>query len=80
VAEARRSLEIYFHFYTTGRIHESLGYQTLQEVYYKDRRLRKTLQQLNQGRHLYTKFNPLFCLDNEKGLKVRYNIIYLKPA
>ncbi|MFQ5427455.1 MAG: transposase domain-containing protein [Thermodesulfobacteriota bacterium] len=34
----------------------------------------RQLQQLNQGRLLYTKYNPLFCLDNgEGGLRARAN-------
>lgn len=37
VAEARRSLERYFHFYNTERIHESLGYKTPYEIYVKER-------------------------------------------
>lgn len=42
VAEARQSLARYFHFYNTERLHESLGYQTPREVYYKERRLKET--------------------------------------
>ncbi|MHC4687008.1 MAG: integrase core domain-containing protein [Planctomycetota bacterium] len=33
VKEARDSLTTYFHFYNTERIHESLGYRTLYEIY-----------------------------------------------
>jgi putative transposase len=36
VFEARRNLEKYFQFYNTERIHESLGYQTPYEVYFKE--------------------------------------------
>ena len=35
--QARRSLERYFHFYNTERIHESLGYKTPYEIYVKER-------------------------------------------
>jgi putative transposase len=35
VADARRGLERYFHFYNMERIHESLGYQTPHEIYYE---------------------------------------------
>ena len=34
VADSRRGLERYFHFYNTDRIHESLGYQTPHEIYF----------------------------------------------
>lgn len=34
VSEARRSLEKYFQFYNTERLHESLGYRTPYEVYF----------------------------------------------
>lgn len=37
VREARSSLERYFHFYNTVRLHSSLGYMTPHEVYFKDR-------------------------------------------
>jgi putative transposase len=36
VSEARRSLERYFHFYNTERIHEALGYRTPYELYFKE--------------------------------------------
>ncbi len=36
VSEARRSLEKYFMFYNTERIHESLGYKTPYEIYCKE--------------------------------------------
>jgi putative transposase len=36
VSEARRNLERYFHFYNTERIHESLGYRTPYEMYFKE--------------------------------------------
>jgi len=35
VADARRGLGRYFHFYNTERIHESLGYKTPHEIYFK---------------------------------------------
>lgn len=35
VAEARESLARYFHFYNTERLHETLGYRTPQEVYFR---------------------------------------------
>lgn len=41
VAEARQSLARYFHFYNTERLHESLGYQTTQEVYSGKRTLKE---------------------------------------
>lgn len=34
VAEARRSLSIYFDSYNTERLHQSLGYRTPSEVYF----------------------------------------------
>ena len=34
VADARRGLKRYFHFYNTERIHESLGYKTPHEIYF----------------------------------------------
>ncbi len=34
VAEARRSLTIYFDFYNTERLHQSLGSRTPSEVYF----------------------------------------------
>ncbi len=34
VSEARRSLSIYFDFYNTERLHQSLGYRTPSEVYF----------------------------------------------
>ena len=36
VPEARRSLERYFHFYNTERIHETLGYRTPYEIHFKE--------------------------------------------
>lgn len=36
VREARLGLTRYFHFYNTDRPHESLGYKTPHEMYYKD--------------------------------------------
>lgn len=36
VSEARRSLSKYFLFYDTGRIHQSLGYKTPYEIYFKE--------------------------------------------
>jgi putative transposase len=36
VSEARRNLEKYFQFYNTERIHESLGYRTPYEIYFKE--------------------------------------------
>ena len=34
VKEARESLGRYFRFYNTGRLHESLGYRTPEEIYF----------------------------------------------
>jgi putative transposase len=36
VSDARRSLERYFSFYNTERIHEALGYRTPYEIYFKE--------------------------------------------
>lgn len=36
VSEARRSLNKYFLFYDTERIHKSLGYKTPYEIYFKE--------------------------------------------
>jgi putative transposase len=36
VSEARRSMERYFHFYNTERIHEALDYRTPYEIYFKE--------------------------------------------
>jgi len=36
VSDARRNLEKYFQFYNTERLHESLGYRTPYEVYFKE--------------------------------------------
>jgi putative transposase len=36
VSEARRGLDKYFMFYNTERIHESLGYKTPYEIYFKE--------------------------------------------
>jgi putative transposase len=36
VSDARRNLEIYFHFYNTERIHEALDYRTPYEIYFKE--------------------------------------------
>jgi putative transposase len=36
VAEARRGIDKYFMFYNTERIHESLGYKTPYEIYFKE--------------------------------------------
>ncbi|MBI5970828.1 MAG: hypothetical protein HY884_06705 [Deltaproteobacteria bacterium] len=41
VAEAGESLARYFHFHDTDRLHESLGYRTPREVYFKEGRLRE---------------------------------------
>ncbi len=38
IAEARRSLAKYFHFYNTERIHQSLRYRTPHEMYFGDDR------------------------------------------
>lgn len=37
VSEARKGLARYFTFYNTERLHESLGYKTPYEIYFKDR-------------------------------------------
>ena len=36
VAEARKRLNEYFTFYNTERIHESLGYKTPHEIYFRE--------------------------------------------
>ena len=36
VAEARRGIDKYFMFYNAERIHESLGYKTPYEIYFKE--------------------------------------------
>jgi len=59
VAEARQSLVRYFHFYNTERIHESLGYQTPMEVYYKELRLKKT-PVAKPGQSSLHQIQPLF--------------------
>lgn len=41
VKEARESLARYFHFYNTERLHQALGYRTPQDVYFKERIIRK---------------------------------------
>jgi putative transposase len=45
VADARRALKRYFHFYNTERIHESLGYKTPHEVYYDKKPLGQQTKQ-----------------------------------
>ena len=59
VAEARQSLAKYFHFYNTERLHESLGYQTPKEVYYKERRLKETTA-TKPGQAPLHQIQPLF--------------------
>ena len=44
VADARRGLKRYFHFYNTERIHESLGYKTPHEIYFDKPLDRQTKQ------------------------------------
>lgn len=44
VADARRGLKEYFHFYNTERIHESLGYKTPHEIYFDKPLDRQTKQ------------------------------------
>ena len=44
VKEARESLARYFHFYNTERLHQALGYRTPQEIYFKERKIRKGLE------------------------------------
>ena len=44
VKEARESLARYFHFYNTERLHQALGYLTPQEIYFKERKIRKGLE------------------------------------
>jgi putative transposase len=41
VKEARESLARYFHFYNTERLHQALSYRTPQDVYFKERIIRK---------------------------------------
>ncbi len=41
VKEARESLARYFHFYNTERLHESLGYRTPKEAYFKKGRIKE---------------------------------------
>ena len=41
VKEARESLASYFHFYNTERLHQALDYLTPQDVYFKERIIRK---------------------------------------
>jgi len=36
VTEARRQLDKYFQFYNKERIHQSLDYRTLSEIYFKE--------------------------------------------
>ena len=47
VKEARESLDNYFRFYNSERLHQSLGYKTLQEVY-----LGKTINKQEEIIHL----------------------------
>jgi putative transposase len=44
VKEARESLARYFHFYNTERLHQALGYRTPQEIYFKERKIKKGLE------------------------------------
>lgn len=44
VSEARKGLARYFTFYNTERLHESLGYKTPYELYFKDRAKTSLLQ------------------------------------
>jgi len=50
-SEARSGLGDYFSFYNTERIHSSLGYQTPEEVYFKERCKQEPEQALS-GVHL----------------------------
>lgn len=51
VRQARDSLEKYFRFYNTERLHSSLGYRTPQEVYFKEQ-LKLQPWQTPQSMHL----------------------------
>jgi len=44
VSEARESLEAYFWFYNTERLHQALGYRTPQEVYFGSTGAAKSLE------------------------------------
>ena len=59
VAEARQSLAKYFHFYNTERLHESLGYQTPQEVYFGEGRLEEG-SETKTGQALPHQIQPSF--------------------
>jgi len=52
VSEARSLLSIYFHFYNTERLHETLGYLTPYEVYYDKEPLIPITRQASYPMHL----------------------------
>ena len=52
VSEARSLLSIYFHFYNTERLHETLGYLTPYEVYYDKEPLIPITRQASYSMHL----------------------------
>ena len=52
VSEARSLLSLYFHFYNTERLHETLGYLTPYEVYYDKEPLIPITKQASYSMHL----------------------------
>ncbi|MBC7361722.1 MAG: transposase [Candidatus Aminicenantes bacterium] len=44
VSEAKESLEAYFRFYNTERLHQALGYRTPHEVYFGSPAASKSLE------------------------------------
>lgn len=56
VTEAKAELKKYFHFYNTERLHESLGYKTPYEVYFKEQYNLKPVQTINSIHHIQPTF------------------------
>ncbi|MCD6486273.1 MAG: transposase, partial [Syntrophobacterales bacterium] len=62
VSEARSLLSIYFHFYNTERLHETLGYLTPYEVYYDKESLIPVTGQASYLPWMVPDYNPFLTM------------------
>jgi hypothetical protein len=77
VSEARSLLSIYFHFYNTERLHETLGYVIPYEVYY-DKERNVSMKMRHQTK-LARECSPLTNIDTFDNILVKLCLIPISP-